>query len=369
MSIELSVITSFQEFKQCSKIWEDFRQKQTDNTICNNWEWCNTWIEVFFQEKDKLYIHIWIYQNEIIGIIPTYLKNTYAGYELRFIATGEAEKSEICSEFQDFLLHSKYEERILAQFTNKILNNKSISAIIFDNILVKSTVYKWIEKIHIKYWTKKITSSGKRYLIPVQHDQATQHSSFKSKSTKRHVKKFLVDQSWKVNKVDDLTALNIFYQRLIKSHNKNWSLRNKIGAFEDINFVKFHRSFSKKLLKNKQLVAFELTCQTEISALFYGVIDGNTLYYYQSAINHESQLSSAGVAMHVIALNIARDNKLVFYDLMKGSNTSYKKRYIQSDIGVVNFSAITLRYNLVTNFTKLFYKLTCRIGKIVNPQA
>ena len=366
MSIELSVITSFQEFKNCSRIWEAFREQQADNTMCNSWDWCNIWIEVFLRNKDQLYIHIWFYQKEIIGIIPCYLKNTYAGTELRFIATGETKKSEVCSEFQDFLLHPKYKALILSQFTNEILNNKSIAAIIFDNILVTSIACQWLNTLKSKHWVKKITNEGKRYLIPVNQKQPTQQSVFKSKNIKRHEKNFLADSNWDVTKVNDPSSLNSFYQLLIKLHNKSWSARNKLGAFEDHDFVEFHRSFSKKALKNKKLVAFKLVCKEEVCALFYGIIDGNTLHYYQSAINHESQLTSAGVAMHVVALNIARENNLAFYDLMKGSETSYKKRYIQSDIHVANFSFNTIKYKVITNFIKLFHKLISRVARIVN---
>jgi CelD/BcsL family acetyltransferase involved in cellulose biosynthesis len=104
------------------------------------------------------------------------------------------------------------------------------------------------------------------------------------------------------------------------------------------------------MLKNNKLVAFRLESENKFAALFYGMIDGNTLYYYQSAVNHESKLSPAGVVMHMIALDIARKNNLAFYDLMKGSHNSYKSRYIESEVQMYSASISKLKYKYLIDF-------------------
>lgn len=361
MSIELSVITSYQEFKELSFEWESFRQQQNDNIICNSWEWLNTWIDVFGCPKDQLYLHIWRKEQEIVGLIPCYLKSTFAGNELRFLATGEPVKSEICSEFQDFILSTEFADKILIQFSDIVIEDRNISAIIFDNVLETSIVYKWLEGFNNSHWLKAGENSGKRYIIPVKGDQITQLSSFRSKNIKRHVKQFTSDSYCRVAKVIDKSELTSFYQLLITEHNKAWKKRGKSGVFEQTDFIEFHRLFSYKMLEKNKLVAFTLEHKNETAALFYGIIDGDILYYYQSAINHESKLSSAGVAMHVIALNIARENNIAFYDLMKGSDSSYKTRYIHSDIKVINCSLCTVKYKYVDIIIKIFKKAISRI--------
>jgi hypothetical protein len=366
MSIVLSVITSYQEFQQYSSTWESFRRQQNDNVICNSWDWLNTWIDIFGCSKDKLHIYIWHCEKDIVGVIPCYLKKTFAGNELRFIATGEPTESEVCSEFQDFLLNTEFKEKILTQFTNEILANKNLSAIVFDNILTTSNVYKWFETVDFSNWKKTVSNLGNRYLIPVKLEQKEQLSSFKSKNIKRHAKKNLSDIRWHVTTINDASGLKYFYQQLISEHNHSWSKRGKIGAFEHADFVAFHQEFSQKMLKDNKLVAFKLECEDEFAALFYGMIDGDTLYYYQSAVNHESKLSSAGVAMHVIALDIARKNNLAFYDLMKGSHNSYKSRYIESDIQVCSSSIYKLKYKYLRDFFIVFQKVRIKIGKILN---
>jgi len=365
MSIVLSVITSLKEFSALSGSWERFRERQNDNAICNSWDWLNTWISVYGRRKDKLYIHLWHHNKEIVGIIPCYLKVTFAGNELRFLATGEPVKSEICSEFQDFQLSTEFEEEILQQFTNRIMVDNNISAITFNDILTTSKAYKWLETLNKQNKIQAIKSSGKRYIIPVKQDRNIQVSSFQSKNIKRHAKKFLADNHWRIVKVNDNEALTEFYPQLIKEHNDAWRKKDKTGAFEQADFITFHRSFSRAMLAKNKLVAFKIEIDDEVSALFYGFIDGNTLCYYQSAVNHESKLSSAGVAMHLVALDIAREHNLAFYDLMKGSNSSYKTRYIKSDIEVVSISLCTKKYHYLIYLIQLTKKAKIIVERIL----
>ncbi|GAA5135508.1 GNAT family N-acetyltransferase [Thalassotalea piscium] len=366
MSLELSVITSLEEFELLATKWESFRRQHNDNNICNGWDWLNTWLDIFGSEKDQLYLHVWRYQQEIVGIIPCYLKTTLAGKELRFIATGEPIKSEVCSEFQDFIINAEFEERILKQFSDQVTVDQNFSAIIFDNIIETSIANRWLNTLSISNWVKKINSVGTRYIIPVQKKQEAQLSGFKSKSIKRHAKNFISNTDYQVIAINEKKALAGFYQQLIIEHNTSWQKRGETGAFENKSFVAFHRTFSERMLEKNKLVVFKIANKTEIAALFYGFIDGNTLYYYQSAVNHDSKLSSAGVAMHVVALNIAREKKLKFYDLMKGSNDSYKTRYITSDITVINASTYTLKYKFIKNIIKLFQKFNIRISKLIS---
>ena len=366
MSIVLSVITSLKEFLALSGSWERFREQQNDNAICNSWDWLNTWLSVYGRGKDKLYIHLWHHNQEIVGIIPCYLKFTFAGNELRFLATGEPVKSEICSEFQDFQLSTEFEEEILQQFTNRIMVDNNISAIIFSDILTTSKAYQWLDTLDKQNKIQELKSSGKRYIIPVKQDRNIQVSSFKSKNIKRHAKKFLANSHWRIVKVNDNEALTDFYPQLIKEHNDTWQKRGQTGAFEQADFVAFHREYSAAMLVKNKLVAFKIVTENEVSALFYGIIDGNTLYYYQSAVNHKSKLSSAGVAMHLVALDLAREKNLTYYDLMKGGSDSYKKQYIVSDIPVVSCSVYTLKFRYITYFIDIIKNLLARMSKILN---
>ena len=366
MSVELSVITSYPEFKALSSTWECFRRQLNDNAFCNSWSWLDTWIKHFWQTKNQLYIHIWQYKGEVIGIVPCYLKSTFIGKELRFMATGEPSESEVCSEFQDFLIDSQYKDIILSQFSLSIAKNQTISAVIFEQVLTTSMAYQWFDSVKFSGKNKVINHIGNRYLIPVATGQDQQVSLFRSKNVKRHAKKIIADSHWRMVMVNDEKALTKFFSKLVYQHNHAWQQRGKVGAFENAIFTDFHRTFSQKALKNKTLIAFEISHENEFAALFYGIVDGNTLYYYQSAVNHKSKLSSAGVAMHLVALEFARENNLAYYDLMKGGGDSYKNQYIVSDIPVVSCSVYTLKFRYISYFIDTIKNLLVKMSKILN---
>ena len=366
MSVEFSVITSYSEFKALSSTWEHFRRQLNDDTFCNSWSWLDTWVKHFWQSNNQLYIHIWQYKGELVGIIPCYLKSTLAGKELRFMATGEPSESEVCSEFQDFLIYRNYKDKILTQFTQSIVADKKISAIIFDRVLITSMAYQWFDNITITGKKKAVNNIGNRYLIPLSATQQQQISLFKSKNIKRHVKKIAEDTHWHVTLVNDEEALVKFYAKLVDEHNYAWQQRGKLGAFENLTFTEFHRNFSRKMLKNEELISFEISYENEFAALFYGIVDGDTLYYYQSAVNHKSKLSSAGVAMHLVALDLAREKNLKYYDLMSGGSNSYKNQYIASDNPVVSCSIYTLKFHYITYFIDTIKNLLGRANKIIN---
>lgn len=356
MSVELSVITSYSEFKALSSTWERFRRQLNDNAFCNSWSWLDTWIKHFWQTKNQLYIHIWQYKGEVIGIVPCYLQPTFIGKELRFIATGEPSESEVCSEFQDFLIDSQYKDIILSQFSLSIAKNQTISAIIFEQVLTTSMAYQWFDSVKFSGKNKVINHIGNRYLIPVATGQDQQVSLFRSKNVKRHAKKIISDSHWRMIMVNDEKALTKFFSKLVYQHNHAWQQRGKVGAFENATFTDFHRTFSQKALKNKTLIAFEISHENEFAALFYGIVDGNTLYYYQSAVNHKSKLSSAGVAMHLVALEFARENNLAYYDLMKGGVDSYKNQYLTGGLAVVSLVSSTKRYRIINMLIRCYKK-------------
>jgi CelD/BcsL family acetyltransferase involved in cellulose biosynthesis len=357
MAVKLSIITSYQEFKTISFAWEQLRRQLNDSAFSNSWSWLNTWLEFFQRSKDQLHIHIWHDEDELVGLIPCYLKSTLAGKELRFIGTGEPQQSEVCSEFQDFLIQSQYKDIILAQFSLSIVENKKISAIIFEQVLTTSMAYQWFESVKLLGKNKVIRHIGSRYLIPLVAGQDQQVSLFRSKNIKRHAKKIVADSDWHVNMVNDEKALAKFFSKLVTQHNHAWQQRGEVGAFENTLFTDFHRAFSQKLLKKKALIAFEISHKNEFAALFYGIVDGDTLYYYQSAVNNNSKLSSAGVAMHLVALEFARENNFAYYDLMKGGSDSYKNQYLTSGLAVVSLESSTKIYRLIIMLIRCYKKI------------
>ncbi len=351
------LIEHFDEFLCLETQWEALRTNTSSAEFCVNWHWLRAWYETYWQQQNKLFIHAYYVQDILVAVLPCYLKKVALGYELRFMATGDRESIDICSEFQDFIIAENVHFVVFKHFSQQILATKSIIALVFNHVLPTALIFSWWNSSTLKAFTQYKTVTGKRYCIAVQPTTSAQIAQFKSKSTRRQAKKYLALSDCYIEHLDDENLFDHFYQSLIVEHNRLWQARGKQGAFEQAAFVSFHKKLAIVLLKQNRLVFFKLKYKQQCVAIFYGIIDQNTLYYYQSAVGQHSDIPSVGVAMHIEALNIAREKGLTTYDLMKGQNASYKSRYINGEPAVYTISFEKARYRWSQKILKLTHKI------------
>ncbi|PCH96607.1 MAG: hypothetical protein COB83_05280 [Gammaproteobacteria bacterium] len=349
------LINCLQHFQTIEKEWEELRLQFINPSMCTSWLWLTTWSENYLCNQDKLFIHFFYNNKQLVGITPLYLKKITYGYELRFIATGEKEEEEVCSEFQDFIINDEYKNEIFNLLNQQIKNHKKIYSIALNNILDSSFAQQWWHNFNSLFFLKYKTNITKQFILPIKQTQEKQVLSFKSKNIRRHANKFYSANITCTTQLRDKQDFEAFYQALINLHNKAWNSKGINGCFENNKFVTFHRVFMQKLLEKNQLILFKLNNENECVAIFYGVIDGNTLHYYQSGININCKLSSVGVAMHVEAISIAREHKLKFYDLMQGSISSYKSRYVLGKEEVAS--------SFITHPLALFFQILIRLKR------
>ena len=118
------LINCLQHFQTIEKEWEELRLQFINPSMCTSWLWLTTWSENYLCNQDKLFIHFFYNNKQLVGITPLYLKKITYGYELRFIATGEKEEEEVCSEFQDFIINDEYKNEIFNLLNQQIKNHK-----------------------------------------------------------------------------------------------------------------------------------------------------------------------------------------------------------------------------------------------------
>lgn len=340
----LKIVETVHDLEAIESEWESFRTQVAPGNLCVSWLWISTWSQQYLRAEDKLFIHIYYDKQAIIGIFPVYLKKISCGYQLRFVATGECKDAEICSEFQDFIIESREISTLLPLFNNSISNTPNLISYGFDNVLNDSIAGLWVNEFFCHKWAKKRDFVGVRYLLVVEKDQSTQINALKSKTTRRQAKQYIASLDCHCEHLTESDTFDVFFSELMELHNKSWRDRGKCGVFENEKFRKFHIQYARAARKKNKLVMFKVCNNEEILAIFYGVIDGKILHYYQSGIVRSKIISSAGIAMHIEALNIAQNNMLEQYDLMKGKLDSYKKRIVEGNQQVFNFSGYKKQY-------------------------
>jgi len=343
MPISENIITEFKEFECLKESWELLRDRDLSAGMCMSWYWAKYWFKNYLLPEDRLFIHCYYFDNLLVGIFPVYLKKIPAGFQLCFICTGEAEKIEVGSEFQDFMLLDGYSEQLLKVFGESIRKNNDIVVIALKNVLESSHAYKWLAGKNLSLWHNEYVYVGERFSIPILQDVNQQVAAIPNKSNRRKARLYEKNNDCECKIVTNEYQFNLYFKELVALHNQYWQCRNVNGAFSQHTFTNFHYSYAKSMLEKGKLVIFKVTHQEKNIAIFYGVIDGDTLYFYQSGISVE-EVPYAGVAMHYEAMNIARIKKIKTYDLMKGAKDGYKKRLTKNTRRVVNLTSYRKGY-------------------------
>ena len=108
MTLNIEIVINEDEFAALAKEWNQLLEQSASNTLTLTYEWLSSWWEVFGEGRE-LYILLVRDGEELIGIAPM-LKRTVQHYgvlpfrRIEFLASGEEEADEICSDYLDFIL-------------------------------------------------------------------------------------------------------------------------------------------------------------------------------------------------------------------------------------------------------------------------
>ncbi|MDP5031307.1 GNAT family N-acetyltransferase [Paraglaciecola sp.] len=343
---------------ELDKILEYFKSLP-DISFCVSYLWLDNWITKNINRLDHLYLSLHSKDDVPIAFYPLYLKKIYFGYELRFIGTGEAETSEVSSEFQDFIINPLYISESLELFTQQVKQLNRCVKISFEHVLPDSLCMQWLKSYKKFGWQLQEQLIGKRYRLDVLTSEQQQISQFPQTTLRRQARRFTDREDVQIVYCDEDSKIMDFFDNLIELHTLQWQKRGKPGAFSTQVFRQFHLDLSAALLKENQLLLFELLVQEKCIAVFYGFYHHDTLYYYQSGISENSPLINTGVAMHLIAMRHAREKQIKFYDLMAGKVNSYKAQYINSDTEVYSISYTTKWILVLSLFNKFMRRVQC----------
>jgi CelD/BcsL family acetyltransferase involved in cellulose biosynthesis len=336
--IEESITTTFNEFLLLEEHWNRFLNGQCSSYLCVEWSWIINWLDVYLQKDDTLFVCTYWLEGQLVGVMPCYLKKARYINELRFIATGEDEVDEVCSEFQDFIVENNYKDEIFTKFTAVILKH-AVKKMSFENILPNSNIHSWIESLNHISWMFKEKKNGFRYCVELSESKDL-IGNIPGKTLRRKMRSAQKANMYEIELLEKSTNFDDYYHALIINHQSVWKEKGKIGAFNSNKFTEFHKSYAQVMLSKKQLVMFKLTYQHKVLAVFYGLISGDVLYYYQSGIKRIEGHNNIGAAMHYYALDFACKRGFKQYDLMRGSLDSYKQQYCTPSIPTSNIYII-----------------------------
>ncbi|MDP5132077.1 MAG: GNAT family N-acetyltransferase [Paraglaciecola sp.] len=324
-------------------------------------KWNKVWSTLHLSPRDFISVQLHFSQSKLIAVYPLYLKKISFGYELRFLGSGEPEHTEVCSEFQDFIIAPEFIDESLVLFTKHVKQLKQCYRISFDKILPDSICYKWLKHYQTLGWYYHEHFIGKRFILSIVNNEQAQVTQLEQATLRRQARRFIERTDITVEQCTSEKELPNFFEVLIKLHNLYWQKKGKLGAFSSEQFRQFHRRFASMMLEQQKLLMFKLRYKDDVIAVFYGFYHKGVVYYYQSGISLNSPLLNTGVAMHLTAMRYARACGYQYYDLMTGQDSSYKQQYVKAATPVYTVKLSIFWHTALNLISKL--KLLLRVYK------
>lgn len=235
--------------------------------------------------------------------------------------TGFPKKDQVYIEYNAPLFHPDHKMEALHHFMS-FIQSRPLNRFILSGI--RSSLYS----ILTEYLKINTLSEQLSYGVNLDSLRANKQSYEDSlgKNTKRHLTK--AKEHYKAISLDfaqDEDEASTFLLELAYLHNFSWRQRKITGAFENKDFLNFHRSLIKETFHQKKTHLVKVKGEKEILGYFYLFDQNGIISYYQSGILYKAdQRIKPGLLAHAILIQHFLENGKSFYDFMAG-NLSYKE--------------------------------------------
>lgn len=235
--------------------------------------------------------------------------------ELRFVATGDDERDEVCTEFPDILAGQ-------AASLQALLDSRAWDLCSIENVTDGSRVGAQMAAAGAY-----ASPAGSRYRIalPASVDDWESMLGKSSRAKIRRTRRDLQAQSLQLITAhgDDALAL---LPALVALHQSRWQARGQSGVFASERFRSFHEQLLSRPDSPGRIAV--LRKDERVMAAWYGFDHAGCRHFYQSGFCAPQQGHfSPGLALHLCMIEDAITTGLHGYDFMKGGEQSYKSRF------------------------------------------
>lgn len=326
-------VSTSEGFGQLELVWNRLLQASTSDAVTLTHEWLTTWWDVFAEGRE-LYILVAREGGEVIGIAPMLLRpvrhyGVLPFRRMEFLASGEDERDEICSDYLDFMLLRGREREALGAIWDYLLQHESEwDEVLLTDVSGESPNLPLAKELAAERglsWQVTREQICAYLPIPASHDDLMAGLSGQYRKRIRKDRNTALKQDVQVEAVADLEGFGPAFDILIRLHQERWTSRGMPGSFASEKFTRFHRELAPKLLSQGWAKLWVLRLDGEPLCALYDFVYGNKIYYYQSGMSlKDTVIRSPGLLLRDRSLDEAMQLGLAECDFLKATPDSYK---------------------------------------------
>lgn len=360
--MSVTCVTSSEGLTRLGSAWEALYLQASNAHVFLSFDWVQTWLEVYDGIVKSQLVYCYWHDNTLVAVLPLY-QSRLNGL-CYFIGTGEPEESEVCSEYQDILVHSGFET--YASELLKTAMSGYLKTLVLTNVrqdaCLRSAIHQIAQPILINE-----QSNERRYFVPLKDRDISSTKLYKKAN--RYLNVFYRQSEATIRHPNCESDIEKQFERLVELHRRRWASRQHQIIFDNPLFLKFHTRVIKRLWRKERVVLTEIAVADEVIASFYGFKDAKSIFFYQSGINDKFKPNvSPGTIMHLIEAQAAVANQLSEYDFLgsKPENT-YKNRLTEHSEPLFHIVLHGSRAaRLVNMLIVLKAKIINRINRVLN---
>jgi len=317
-------------------VWNPLLEESSGNTITLTWEWLSTWWDVF-SEGRELHVLLAREGGRIVGIAPL-TRRTVQRYgllpfrRLEFLASGEDEADEICSEYLDFIIMRGREAEVLEAFYTFLTGpDEDWDEMLLTDVSGESVSLPLLKRLSEAGGTKydiQREQTGIYVSLPEKWEEFLGGVSREFRRKIQRDRRVAVELGAELRLIDSFEGFEENFETLIALHQARWTGRGLPGVFSSEKFTRFHRRVAPKLLGRGWANLFILSIGDRPVAALYNFTYAGKMIYYQSGLDPDcGNLHSPGILIRGYAIEKAIRERLTECDFLKGEVTGYKAGY------------------------------------------
>ena len=313
--------------------WNELLARSGGDTIALTWEWLHTWWLVFGEGRE-LYVLVVYDDGTVVGIAPLLRRSVrhfgMSYRRLEFLASGEDERDEICSEYLDFIIEKGKEEAVLGAIQRYLTaHRQEWDEIVLTKMRADASAAKLPGLCNSAHIHCQAAGDGHTTYVPLPKDWETIEKSLgKSfRQNLRNLRSRCDKDGAQFEVIETEAGFDRAFDNLMRLHQERWTQRGEPGVFSSEKFTRFHRELCRLLLPKKQVRLFQLSFHGEAIASLYTFVYEGEISNYQNGLSPTSRASySPGTVLLSHAIEHSINSRQRVWDFLGGSD-DYKSRW------------------------------------------